>query len=501
MDRENKLRVLSKYIKSNKGIECEFGHIDIMVADVLGQGGNGIVYLGKINESEVAVKFLVNTDSKKLERFKAEYFNVSIIRENLHNVVNCLHYEVLKIDDVEIPYMIMKKYETSLKKYRKTLKNVEWEEVLRLFNELCTTLDTLERNGIIHRDLKPENILIDDKGNFIVSDFGIAHFDNQKFPIANLTSKGERLANIEFSSPEQISGKNVSYTSDIYSIAQIVYWFVFGEVNRGTGGKYFSEVYDNEEARYLDSLVYKCINNEPEKRYQSAKEISDTFIEMKIKDREINPFDDMHELSQIIRSTIPEAYHSVVFVDDKEDIKKLVEKIAEAKTNREFEFNTGTSNNTIYMFKYLDNGHFLLNQRELNIKGIWALCGDSVYDDILILETAPILPYIIDGEEYYGVAVINNTKIVPVENIYSGYIRYEGKVYNTNELEIEERYIYPIDRDKFLAIGAFHQSSIIEENDKYISGLQNYETLDNETILKLKREIRKNRPYDVAMHL
>ena len=72
--------VLSKYIKDNKGVECTFGHIEIDIKNNrLGQGGNGVVFSGRLVESEVAVKFLVNYTKKKLDRFKAEYINVNMV--------------------------------------------------------------------------------------------------------------------------------------------------------------------------------------------------------------------------------------------------------------------------------------------------------------------------------------------------------------------------------------------------------------------------------------
>ncbi len=43
-------KILMKYLKDNEGIECEFGKINIKLSDRIGQGGNGLVYSGKINE-------------------------------------------------------------------------------------------------------------------------------------------------------------------------------------------------------------------------------------------------------------------------------------------------------------------------------------------------------------------------------------------------------------------------------------------------------------------
>lgn len=70
---------------------------------MLGKGGNGIVYAGKLGNSDVAVKFLINYTSKKLERFKAEYININMVKSKLVNTVDYIHYEVLKVGSLENP--------------------------------------------------------------------------------------------------------------------------------------------------------------------------------------------------------------------------------------------------------------------------------------------------------------------------------------------------------------------------------------------------------------
>ena len=304
---------LSKYIKENRGIECTFGHIEIDIKNNrLGQGGNGVVFSGLLGKSEVAVKFLVNYTRKKLDRFKAEYINVNMVREKMCNAVNYLHYETLKVGSAEVPFIVMKKYNTSLKKQRDDMgHDVTWEDLLKLFENLCKAIKSLEQNSIIHRDLKPENILVDENGNYIITDFGIAHFESERYPIKGLTKKNDRMANWEFSAPEQVSGGKITSATDIYALGQILYWFCFGEINRGTGGKHLQEIFDEEKVAVLDKIIYKSISNQAENRYQSIQEIEEEFN--CVQKKNVDVYVDMHLFSRAIRSIFPEAYRNPFF--------------------------------------------------------------------------------------------------------------------------------------------------------------------------------------------
>lgn len=152
---------------------------------------------------------------------------------------------------------------------------------MKLFNDLCLALKSLEENNIIHRDLKPENILMDQEGNYIVTDFGIAHFEDDKYPIKDLTKKGDRLANWEFSAPEQINNGHITPATDIYALGQILYWYCFGSVNRGTGGRHLQEIFQNDNVGKMDAIIYKCLSNEPMERFQSIEEIENEYNQVK----------------------------------------------------------------------------------------------------------------------------------------------------------------------------------------------------------------------------
>lgn len=493
--------ILSQYIKENKGIDCTFGHIKIDIKNnCLGQGGNGVVYSGTFEESEVAVKFLVNYTSKKLNRFKAEYININMVREKLYNIVNYLHYETIKIGSKEVPCIIMKKYNTSLKKQREYVKdNVRWEDLLNLFESLCKAIKSLEENSIIHRDLKPENILIDENGNYILTDFGIAHFESEIYPIKNLTGKNDRMANWEFCSPEQVSrsGK-ITYATDIYALGQILYWFCFGTINRGTGGRYIQEIFDVEKAAVLDKIIYKSISNEANDRYQSIEEIEKEFD--CFQKENIDVYDDMILFNKTIRSIFPEAYKNTFVTNNKVYIRELIDKINDTKFNREFWYNTGWSHEKFRKIRCLQNGNYILCDREIIIDEIWALVDDYFYNDILILKVSNPDYYVLNGIECRNIAIINNEITEPYKKIESGYYRFlDGHVEPVSNLNVERRYICGAEDENYIVIGVQDHCSIIHPNDNFICDIQEFDRLNPEIIISLQNKISKNKTDNVLL--
>lgn len=501
MDVKEIEKLLVEYINNNEGIYSVFGKLKFTNQNRLGQGGNGLVYLAKINEKEIAIKFLISDSKRKHNRFKSEYFNTNYVRDELSNIVNMIHYGELQIqDEIIVPYIIMSRYSNNLKKYRSEQNELKEEDFIKLVKFLFSTLDSIHRKGIIHRDIKPENILVDECKAFILSDFGIAHYDKEDFPIDNMTKKSDRLANIEFSAPEQINNQyDVTQAADIYSMAQIMYWFIFGSVNRGTGSEYIYNKYDWEDAYIYDSIINRCLRNNPAERFQSIGEIIRFYESEKQKTREIDPFDDMHEFHKAVLSVVPEFYNHATYITDKSTMCKLFDSIFDVKYNRELEFNSGIGNNTISSIIKLENDDFLMEGRQLNIRKIWGLITNDVYDDILLMEIDKSQPYIIDGKEHYAVAVIENEDIVPYDNISSGYVRYKDEVYKSSDLNIQERFV--VYDYKIIAIGPSNNCAVIEKNDKYLRALQTIGFLEEKDIYELKEKIHMNRTYDVSIRL
>ena len=207
----------------------------------------------------------------------------------------------------------------------------------------------------------------------------------------------------------------------------------------------------------------------------------------------------MHAFHSAILSVVPEFYKCAFEVTDKDIMCELFRSIFSCKYNRPIEFNTGIGNDSITSITKLENDDFLMDFRQLNIRAIWGLLTDNLYDDILLLEIGKTLPYTIEGNEYYNVGVIEKKHTIPYEQMASGYVRYNGNVHKVSDLDIQDRFV--VNDYRVIAIAPFHSCTILEKNDIFLNELQKVDTLKAEDIFTLRRKIHMKRADDVSMML
>ena len=154
--------------------------------------------------------------------------------------------------------------------------------------QVCDAIQAAHRLGIVHRDIKPSNILIErrDDGSLrpYVVDFGIARDISE----ANVTATTAVMGTPAFMSPEQILGDNkiVDRRADIYSMGSTLYYIISGQRPfQGKGMDLLINIVSNEPTplgkvvpsipRDLETLVSKCLEKDPARRYDSARALGD----------------------------------------------------------------------------------------------------------------------------------------------------------------------------------------------------------------------------------
>lgn len=248
----------------------------------LGQGGNGYVY-SVIDQSgnQFALKAVsqIELSEEKRKRLKHELlFGLNNTHKNIIKVCDNGFYTD---GQQKIVFYVMPKYAETL---RKRMKNgIKPNEVLPVFFQLLDALEFAHSHEIWHRDIKPENILMDSDGTLILSDFGIAHFSKKDKVTSIETKKEERLANYQYSAPEQTNMELCDWRADIYSAGLILNELFTGIIPKGGNPRRISDV--APEYGYLDIVFDKMYQSDPEQRNYKASDIKLDILALQLKDK------------------------------------------------------------------------------------------------------------------------------------------------------------------------------------------------------------------------
>ena len=249
----------------------------------LGKGGMGDVYKAydPTLKRFVAIKILRYEDPEVVKRFLREACSQARVE---HRYI-CKIYESGEYDGH--PYIAMQFIEgEDLKALNKQL---NFEEKIRIIKNVALGLHAAHTQGLIHRDVKPANIMLNhnEEGQWkpYIMDFGIAR--EQAAP--GLTSTGMVVGTPFYMSPEQAKGKmmNQDRRSDIYSLGVTMYELFTGDVpfHGDTPVEVLMSVLEQEPVPIrkinpklpvdIETIVMKCLEKEPGRRYQSAKDLAD----------------------------------------------------------------------------------------------------------------------------------------------------------------------------------------------------------------------------------
>ncbi|MFL6334245.1 MAG: protein kinase domain-containing protein [Pyrinomonadaceae bacterium] len=297
------IEVAAKIVAEDSYSEMVGRHLShYEIKELLGAGGMGEVYLARDTRlgRQVALKLLPGAfinDAERVRRFEREARAASAL--NHPNILTI--YEIERAEDKHFIAMEYIDGETLRDKIHR--ERTPLPKLLKCLQQVAEGLSKAHAAGIVHRDLKPDNIMVTRDGYAKVLDFGLAKLIEQPKPAGagDATSSeavsaqmpqhslpGMVRGTVGYMSPEQAQGKveEIDRRSDIFSFGCILF-------EAATGRKAF-EGRDALDSLYkivhaptpqiketnadapdeLQRIVRRCLAKDPERRYQSIKDVA-----------------------------------------------------------------------------------------------------------------------------------------------------------------------------------------------------------------------------------
>jgi serine/threonine-protein kinase len=247
------------------------------VLGLLGRGGMGEVYraddlrLGQ----QVALKFLPGELSRDPVRLAQFHNEVRTARHVSHPNV-CRVYDVGEFDGqlfITMEYVDGEDLAILLRR----IGRLPEDKGLEIARQICAGLAAAHERGVLHRDLKPANIMLDGAGKVRIMDFSLA-------AVGEVTDI--RAGTPAYMAPEQLSGREVTVRSDIYSLGLVLYEIFTGR--RAFEVKTLSELIEQHQSGTItaptqivktldpaiEAAIVRCLDREPSRRPASAIRVS-----------------------------------------------------------------------------------------------------------------------------------------------------------------------------------------------------------------------------------
>ena len=258
----------------------------------IGKGAFGTVLLmqDKVVDEQLILKFLnpnVSSDEEMMKRFVHELrYSRMITHKNVIRIYDFLH--------MQGAYAISMEYFPShtLSGEIPDNKPMDFAKALQFSMDMATGMAVAHQAGIIHRDLKPANILINDDGLLKIVDFGVAAAASSGD--TQLTKTGYVIGSPKYMAPEQILGKKVDETADIYSVGVIMYEMVTG-IPPYSRGDHMSVMYQHVQGKAklcqevnpdvpdaYAAVISKAMSVDKTSRYQTMDELMNALGEINL---------------------------------------------------------------------------------------------------------------------------------------------------------------------------------------------------------------------------
>ena len=261
------------------------------VIEKIGAGAMGEVYRARDQRlgRDVALKLIRQSSSGNadhLRRFELEARAAAALN----------HPNIVAVYDVGLdegsPYIVCELLEGKTLRQRLSEGPLPARQAIDFSLQIVQGLIAAHDRRIIHRDLKPENLFVTTDGRIKILDFGVAKLQSTPEEsgrsaenLTTVTKSGAVIGTVAYMSPEQLRAKGIDHRSDIFSVGAILYEMLTGRrAFRGETEVDTITAILREDPPEIDlsqpgvpvpvqQIVRHCLEKEPEKRFQSARDL------------------------------------------------------------------------------------------------------------------------------------------------------------------------------------------------------------------------------------
>jgi WD40 repeat protein len=289
--------------------QCRFG--DYTLLGKLGQGGMGVVYRAHQHslDREVAVKLLAAgpwASPGFIERFRQEA--QSAARMQHPNIVTI--HEIGEQDGLPFFSMRMVRGQSLAERVQRG-GALPARDAAAMLRSVAEAVDYAHRLGVLHLDIKPGNVLIDESGEPMVADFGLARRLEE-----TLDGVVEEVSGTpSYMAPEQVTaGGRIGVGTDVYALGATLYEALTARPPfRGSSARETLEQVVRTVAPSprmlaraipldLQAICMRCLSKDPAERYPSARALAEDLGEF-LKGREVKarPLNRPQRLVRLVR--------------------------------------------------------------------------------------------------------------------------------------------------------------------------------------------------------
>jgi serine/threonine protein kinase len=236
----------------------------------IGVGGFSVVWLASdqmADDLECAIKIYApdrGLDEIGLTQFKKEYTVTAKL--NHQGLLKSTYFDIYDGS----PFLVMPYCRNgSLARILQQRHTLEESEIIEVVEQVGAALSYLHEEGIIHQDIKPDNVLINDRGKYLLTDFGIS--SRMRSTLRKSTSSAKALT-FAYAAPERYQASQNLPEGDIYSVGIMIFELATGDVPwMGAGGAHQTisspiPSLPPEFSHRLNELMQACLNFNPQNR-------------------------------------------------------------------------------------------------------------------------------------------------------------------------------------------------------------------------------------------